>query len=60
MAGPVEGLKILELVRVGPGAYTTRMLADMGADVLNLETWPQNTPTVGSGGSSARGALSPV
>jgi crotonobetainyl-CoA:carnitine CoA-transferase CaiB-like acyl-CoA transferase len=29
------------------------MLADMGADVLKLETWPQSTPTVGSGGSSA-------
>ncbi|MFC1885472.1 CaiB/BaiF CoA transferase family protein [Thermodesulfobacteriota bacterium] len=53
MAGPVEGLKVLELVRVGPGAYTTRMLADMGAEVLKIETWPQNKPTVGSGGSSA-------
>jgi len=29
------------------------MLADMGAEVLKLETWPQDTPTVGSGGSSA-------
>lgn len=52
MAGPVEGLKVLELVRVGPAAYTTRMLADMGAQVLKLETWPQTTPPVGSGGSS--------
>jgi crotonobetainyl-CoA:carnitine CoA-transferase CaiB-like acyl-CoA transferase len=36
MTSPLDGIKILELVRVAPGAFTTMMLADMGADVLNL------------------------
>lgn len=43
MAGPLQGTKILELVRVAPGAFCTMMLADMGADVLKIET-----PTTGS------------
>ena len=38
MAGPLDGLTILELVRVAPGAFCTMMLADMGADVLKIET----------------------
>lgn len=38
MAGPLQGTKILELVRVAPGAFCTMMLADMGADVLKIET----------------------
>ena len=40
MAGPLEGLKVLELIRVPPGAFCTMMLADMGAEVLKVETPP--------------------
>ena len=40
MGGPLEGIKILELVRVPPGAFCTMMLADMGAEVLKIETPP--------------------
>ena len=43
MAGPLEGLKVLELIRVPPGAFCTMMLADMGAEVLKIET-PPATP----------------
>ncbi|MCZ6872043.1 MAG: CaiB/BaiF CoA-transferase family protein, partial [bacterium] len=46
MAGPLQGTKILELVRVAPGAFCTMMLADMGADVLKIET-PTVAPTSG-------------
>lgn len=44
MAGPLAGVKILELVRVAPGAFCTMMLADMGADVLKVETPPASPP----------------
>ncbi len=40
MAGPLAGVKILELIRVAPGAFCTMMLADMGAEVLKIETPP--------------------
>ena len=42
MAGPLKGLKVLELIRVPPGALCTMMLADMGAEVLKIETPPQS------------------
>ena len=41
--GVLDGIKILELARVAPGELCTMMLADMGADVLKIETpekWP--------------------
>jgi crotonobetainyl-CoA:carnitine CoA-transferase CaiB-like acyl-CoA transferase len=44
MAGPLEKLKVLELIRVPPGAFCTMMLADMGAEVLKIET-PPATPS---------------
>jgi alpha-methylacyl-CoA racemase len=43
MPGPLEGIKILELIRVAPGAFCTMMLADMGAEVLKIETPPTDT-----------------
>ena len=44
MAGPLEGLKALELLRVPPGAFCTMMLADMGAEVVKIETPVAATP----------------
>ena len=43
MTGPLEGLKVLEFIRVPPGAFCTMMLADMGAEVLKIET-PRQSP----------------
>ncbi len=48
MAGPLDGVTILELVRVAPGAFCTMMLADMGANVLKIETPPAQAPLPGS------------
>jgi len=46
MPGPLEGMKILELIRVAPGAFCTMMLADMGAEVLKIETPPTETSEI--------------
>lgn len=40
MPGPLEGIKVVELIRVAPGAFCTMMLTDMGAEVLKIETPP--------------------
>ncbi|MFQ5827617.1 MAG: CaiB/BaiF CoA transferase family protein [Candidatus Methylomirabilia bacterium] len=42
MPGVLDGIKILELARVAPGEFCTMMLADMGAEVLKIETPPSD------------------
>lgn len=54
MAGPLSGVTVLELVQKGPGAFVTMMLADMGADVIKVET-PSRAKESGSGGSAKKG-----
>lgn len=45
MAGPLEGLKIVEMVGIGPAPFCAMMLADMGADVIRIDR-PGNTSIV--------------
>jgi alpha-methylacyl-CoA racemase len=43
MAGPLQGIRILEIAGIGPGPFAAMMLADMGADVLRIDR-AQNVP----------------
>jgi crotonobetainyl-CoA:carnitine CoA-transferase CaiB-like acyl-CoA transferase len=52
MAGALDGMAVLELSRVSPGAFCTMMLADMGADVLKIETPAVEGEAPGSGVSA--------
>jgi alpha-methylacyl-CoA racemase len=35
--GPLQGIKVVELLGIGPGPFCGMMLADMGAEVLSVE-----------------------
>ncbi len=37
MAGPLSGLRIIELAGIGPGPFCGMLLADMGAEVIRVE-----------------------
>lgn len=37
MAGPLHGIRIIELAGIGPGPFCGMMLADMGAEVIRVE-----------------------
>jgi alpha-methylacyl-CoA racemase len=52
MAGTLAGTTVLELTRVSPGSFCTMILADIGADVLKIETPPALSPESGSGMSA--------
>ena len=37
-AGPLSGVRIADFTWIGAGSYTTKLLADFGADVIKIET----------------------
>ncbi len=37
MAGPLTGVKVVELAGIGPGPHAAMILADLGADVVRVE-----------------------
>ncbi|HEX3792005.1 MAG TPA: CaiB/BaiF CoA-transferase family protein [Pseudonocardiaceae bacterium] len=37
MAGPLHGLRVVELAGIGPGPHAAMLLADLGADVVRVE-----------------------
>ena len=40
--GVLDGIKVLEMARVAPAELPGMFLADMGADVLKIETPPEH------------------
>ena len=36
MAGPLEGFRVIDVCRAGPGKLATGLLADYGADVVTI------------------------
>ncbi|MDH5857311.1 CaiB/BaiF CoA transferase family protein [Lampropedia aestuarii] len=55
MAGPLQGLKVVEMMGTGPVAFCGMMLADMGAEVLRIcrpGTQHQATDVMGRGRSN--------
>ena len=44
MTEALEGLRVLDLARLGPGMYGSMLLADFGADVLMVEIPPGAVP----------------
>jgi alpha-methylacyl-CoA racemase len=45
MAGPLQGITVIELAGIGPGPFAAMMLADMGARVIRVD----RIPSPGSG-----------
>lgn len=53
MAGPLTGIRVVELAGIGPAPFGTMLLADLGADVVLVDR-----PGGDGGGAGAGGALS--
>jgi alpha-methylacyl-CoA racemase len=44
MAGPLNGLRVVELAGIGPGPHAAMILGDLGADVVRVDR-PSNGPS---------------
>lgn len=37
MSGPLDGVRVIELLGIGPGPFSGMLLADLGAEVIRVE-----------------------
>jgi alpha-methylacyl-CoA racemase len=42
MAGPLTGMRVVELAGIGPGPHAAMILGDLGADVVRVDRPPKN------------------
>ncbi|HTY33680.1 CaiB/BaiF CoA-transferase family protein [Mycobacterium sp.] len=47
MAGPLQGLRVVELAGIGPGPHAAMILGDLGADVVRIDRPPKDGSTSG-------------
>ena len=50
MAGPLVGLKVIEIAGIGPAPFAAMLLADLGADVIRGARVSGAGPMSGGGG----------
>jgi alpha-methylacyl-CoA racemase len=53
--GPLHGVRVIEIVGLGPGPFAAMMLADMGAEVLRIDRIPTRAPRSAARDVLARG-----
>lgn len=51
-AGPLAGLRVLELAGLGPAPHAAMVLADLGADVVRVERPPGRALRLGAAGAA--------
>jgi alpha-methylacyl-CoA racemase len=50
MTGPLKGLRLIEIVGIGPAPFAAMLLADLGAEVIRVDRATGRGPMSGSGG----------
>ena len=58
MAGPLDGIRVLDFSRLAPGPYGGMLLADMGADVIRVDRVPLGADVPAFGDIVGRGKRS--
>ncbi|MDD4868471.1 MAG: CaiB/BaiF CoA-transferase family protein [Mycobacterium sp.] len=53
MAGPLNGLRVVELAGIGPGPHAAMILGDLGADVVRIDRPPRDGSGTGSAAKDA-------
>lgn len=48
MAGPLSGVRVVELAGIGPGPFSAMLLSDLGADVIRVDRAQQVNPAAWS------------
>lgn len=48
VAGPLNGLRVVELAGIGPGPHAAMILGDLGADVVRIDRPPRDGSDAGS------------